>query len=63
MSYDATPNYEKLKFMLKKCMLRNGVLPGGRFCLENTRRPSSFELDEQTLIIGEDPEVSSVKES
>jgi len=57
MSYDATPNYEKLKFMLKKVMLNRGVLPGGRFCLDNTRRPSNLALDEQTLIIGEDPEV------
>ena len=57
MSYDATPNYEKLKFMVKKVMLNRGVLPGGRFCLENTSRPSNLALDEQTLIIGEDPEV------
>ena len=57
MSYDATPNYEKLKFMLKKCMLKKGVLPGGRFCLDNTSRPSSLALDEETLIIGEDPDI------
>ena len=56
MSYDATPNYEKFKFMLKKIMLKKGVLPGGRFCLFNTSRPSNLELDEQTLIIGEDSE-------
>ena len=57
MNYDATPNYEKLKFMFKKCMLSKGVLPGGRFCLDSTRRPSNLELDEQTLIIGEDAKI------
>ena len=57
MSYDAKPNYKKLKFMLKKCMLNKGVLPGGKFCLENTNRPSRLALDEHTLIIGEDPDV------
>ena len=41
MSYDATPNYLKLKFMLKKIMLNKSVLPGGKFCLDNTTQPSS----------------------
>ena len=46
MIYDATPKYEKLKFMLKKVMLNKGVLPGGRFCMDYTRRPSSLAIDE-----------------
>jgi hypothetical protein len=34
MLYDETPNYTKLKFMLKKIILNMNKLPGGKF-LEN----------------------------
>ena len=29
MKYDASPNYEKLKFLLNKIILDKNVLPGG----------------------------------
>ena len=63
MSYDATPNYEKLKFILKKIILNMNKLPGGEYCQDRTRIPSNQALDEETLIIGKEPDVSSINES
>jgi hypothetical protein len=61
MQYDESPNYAKLKFMLIKVILNMNKLPGGKF-LENHPIIASIEdIDEETLIAAEDPEVRPLK--
>ena len=31
LGYDEEPNYAKLKFILKKCLLKNDLIPGGKY--------------------------------
>ena len=51
LGYDEQPNYAKLKFILKKCLLKIDLVPGGKyfkneFYGENENNEENQELEE-----------------